>query len=504
MYKVTKRDCPMFGIGPYVCEFICDTASDISTLPTSISEGTGGRTAYDNQKCASGSIANVAENGAESKQYMLNNQDIWCPYSVASGSSDSILEEAKAYTDSEIADLINGAPTTRDTLKEIADAMAENQTVVEALDAAIGSKANKTDIPTKVSQLENDSGFLTEHQDLSEYAKSIDVNAALGNKADISYTHDTYASKSLYSDTTINTGRKAGTTVGVNSTAEGTNTTSSSHSTHAEGIRTTASGGRAHAEGMSTTASGNDSHAEGCETTASGHQSHAEGYVATASGDVSHAEGWETTASGSKSHAEGYKTTASGIASHAGGTGTKALHNNEVAYGKYNESKDDTLFSVGNGTADDARHNAFEITKTGGMLHDKDILTSAHCIQFIPYNMKYYALDGRILLFSNDDDLTRGIYFVNNTPNEITVCALISASAEGPAVQYGYGSNTYPEIQNTGNGRDWFTEEPIPTSPTIFVMAVPSGKLGYYGVYHNSETAYTSFHDIRCPYFNYF
>ena len=54
MYKVIKRDCPMFGIGPYVCEFICDTASDISTLPTSISEGTGGKSAYDNQKCASG------------------------------------------------------------------------------------------------------------------------------------------------------------------------------------------------------------------------------------------------------------------------------------------------------------------------------------------------------------------------------------------------------------------------------------------------------------------
>ena len=86
MYKVTKRDCPMFGIGPYVCEFICDTASDITTLPTSISEGTGGRTVYDNQKCASGSIAIVAS-GSESKQYMLNNQDIWCPYSVSAGSS---------------------------------------------------------------------------------------------------------------------------------------------------------------------------------------------------------------------------------------------------------------------------------------------------------------------------------------------------------------------------------------------------------------------------------
>ena len=350
MYKVTKRDCPMFGIGPYVCEFICDTASDIATLPTSISEGTGGRTAYDNQKCASGSIANVAENGAESKQYMLNNQDIWCPYSVAAGSSDSVLEEAKAYTDSEIADLINGAPTTRDTLKEIADAMDENQTVVEALDAAIGSKANKTDIPTKVSQLENDSGYLTEHQDLSEYAKKTDVNAALGNKADISHTHDTYASKSLYSDTTINTGRKAGTTVGVNSTAEGTNTTSSSHSTHAEGIRTTASGGRAHAEGMSTTASGNDSHAEGCETTASGHQSHAEGYVATSSGDVSHAEGWGTTASARNSHAEGYETTASGIASHAEGYNTTASGDYSHAEGsnrdKSNKAMSDRVVTI--------------------------------------------------------------------------------------------------------------------------------------------------------------
>ena len=34
--------------------------------------------------------------------------------------------------------------------------------------------ALKTDIPTKTSQLTNDSGYLTEHQDLSEYAKKVD------------------------------------------------------------------------------------------------------------------------------------------------------------------------------------------------------------------------------------------------------------------------------------------------------------------------------------------
>ena len=49
---------------------------------------------------------------------------------------------------------------------------------------------------------------------------------------------------------------------------------------------------------------------------------------------------------------------------------------NKASFGKYNKSNDDTLFSVGDGTADDARHNAFEITTNGGKLHDKDIATT--------------------------------------------------------------------------------------------------------------------------------
>lgn len=443
MYKVIKRDCPVFGVGPYTCEFICDTASDISTLPTSISEGTGGKSAYDNQKCASGSIATVVDNGSGSKWYMLNNQDDWCPYSVAAGSSGggssgssitvdsalsetsgspvankvitaalnnkadvthshsanevgadasgsaaSALEEAKAYTDSEIADLINGAPTTRDTLKEISDAMDENQTVVEALNAAIGTKANKTDIPTKTSELENDSGFLSEHQDLSAYAKSVDVNTALSNKADASHTHDEYASKSLYSDATINVGRKAGTDIGNKSTAEGCDTIASGNYSHAEGSNThvtgiaahaegtvtAASEEAAHAEGSNTNATGIAAHAEGSDTGASAFAAHAEGIFTIASEDAAHAEGSGTTASGISSHAEGNNTKASGNDSHAGGSYTTASNNSSCALGKYNaamingglpSNREGTAFVIGNGTRPDILTNAFSVMFDG-------------------------------------------------------------------------------------------------------------------------------------------
>lgn len=53
---------------------------------------------------------------------------------------------ANSYTDTKIAGLINGAPETLDTLKEVADAIAANADVVSALDSAIGKKANASDL----------------------------------------------------------------------------------------------------------------------------------------------------------------------------------------------------------------------------------------------------------------------------------------------------------------------------------------------------------------------
>ena len=164
------------------------------------------------------------------------------------------------------------------------------------------------------------------------------------------------------------------TATGYSSHAEGYNTKAYGVRSHAEGDATTAKGDISHAEGNSTFATGKTSHAEGKNTKAYGESSHAEGESTTASSQYSHAEGDYTLASGTSSHAEGMFATAKGYASHAEGYNTETKNKGEHASGQYNTSSfasytfgdsGNTLFSVGNGTANDARHNAFEIRQNG-------------------------------------------------------------------------------------------------------------------------------------------
>lgn len=89
MYRVVKRTGDIFGDEPHVCEFVCDTSDDVATLPTSIAEGTGGKSKYDNQKCSAGSSATIATNSG-SNSYILNNSDEWIAQSSGnSGGSGS-------------------------------------------------------------------------------------------------------------------------------------------------------------------------------------------------------------------------------------------------------------------------------------------------------------------------------------------------------------------------------------------------------------------------------
>lgn len=133
--------------------------------------------------------------------------------------------------------------------------------------------------------------------------------------------------------------RKAGSTVGSNSFAEGDNTK--------------ASGDASHAEGYYTKASGHYSHAEGFSTVASGYVSHTEGDTTQASGTISHAEGWYTIASGYVSHAEGYNTVASGPSQHVAG--------------QYNIADSTSARITGWGTSDSDRKNIEQLDQSGNL-----------------------------------------------------------------------------------------------------------------------------------------
>ena len=100
---------------------------------------------------------------------------------------------------------------------------------------------------------------------------------------------------------------------------------------------------------------------------ATGLASHAEGRYTQATNDTAHAEGYQAIASGKVSHAEGDATEASGYASHTEGIGTRAIAEAQHVSGQFNAINSDALFIVGNGVADTARSNAFEVGKNGNV-----------------------------------------------------------------------------------------------------------------------------------------
>lgn len=72
-------------------------------------------------------------------------QDMQQRISDSQATLDSYYQQSTGYTNQMIADLIDGAPTTLDTIGKISNAMQNNPDVVEALETAIGSKANESE-----------------------------------------------------------------------------------------------------------------------------------------------------------------------------------------------------------------------------------------------------------------------------------------------------------------------------------------------------------------------
>lgn len=126
----------------------------------------------------------------------VNNADIHTPMSTIEGMIDTAIGSLNYatpdYVDTKVAGLVNSAPETLDTLKELSDALGNDPNFATTVANQIGNKADKDDvytkletytllegkansvhnhvvsditdfptIPTKTSQLINDSGFLT-------------------------------------------------------------------------------------------------------------------------------------------------------------------------------------------------------------------------------------------------------------------------------------------------------------------------------------------------------
>lgn len=154
--------------------------------------------------------------------------------------------------------------------------------------------------------------------------------------------------------------------------SEGKQNTVNGEASHAEGYGNTINAIHAHAEGHTNTISADDSHAEGQGNSVSGEYAHVEGYHTNVLSNAGHAEGIVTTTNGLASHAEGQGsiTGTNAIAAHVEGSYTIANNESEHAQGKYNVSDTEnsgTLFTIGNGTANDNRHNVV------GIYHNGDI-----------------------------------------------------------------------------------------------------------------------------------
>ena len=272
----------------------------------------------------------------------------------------------KTYVDEQIANLIDSAPDTMNTLGELAIALKENQDVVSVLDQAITNKVDTENALIKAEQTLTDEELNQVRKNLKFIGKDVQGKIFTIDGTEIVAS----ANAEIFGDYENNIA------VGQWSIAEGSGTVAKGRASHAEGAMTQALVDGTHTEGYQTKATGYWSHAEGEMTSVTSYASHAEGSYCTlpdgtrrygtAAGYASHIEGGGCHATGSCSHAEGLATTVSGAQSHAEGRYTIAaggaqhvegIANIEDAEGKY-------IHIAGNG-AFDARSNAYTLDWDG-------------------------------------------------------------------------------------------------------------------------------------------
>lgn len=102
-----------------------------------------------------------------------------------------------------ISDLINGAPGTYDTLKEIADYISQHEEVVDALNAAIGNKADASTVAA-IQVTVNALGALATKSKISESDLDDSLKGKVNAASEASHSHSNKALLDTYTQTEAN------------------------------------------------------------------------------------------------------------------------------------------------------------------------------------------------------------------------------------------------------------------------------------------------------------
>ena len=92
------------------------------------------------------------------------------------GALENVLSKANTYTDTKVADLVDSAPDTLDTIGEIAQALKENDDVITVLNNAIGEKANQSDLDSLNNTVKNTLGYTAGKNLLENTATTTTIN----------------------------------------------------------------------------------------------------------------------------------------------------------------------------------------------------------------------------------------------------------------------------------------------------------------------------------------
>ena len=263
----------------------------------------------------------------------------------------------------------------------------------------ISHLAEKSELPTKTSDLTNDSGYITDtHLDdsimwvkaegesgirLKGTNGTVTGNLAISAGDDKTASDGTPFTSEASGDHAVVFGY-GNTCAGRTTLAQGLYNTVNGKDSVAFGQRNLVEGDQAFAVGQQNEVTSRLGVAIGYKNKATNTDSIAIGYQNNSGGSGSVALGDTCESNGTSSTAMGYKTKATGAYSSTFGENTQATNEGEVAMGKYNKSttstevSEQTAFSFGIGTSDTNRVNAFEIKKNGDVYIGDKLLSDEY------------------------------------------------------------------------------------------------------------------------------